>query len=204
MALTRKRKKDLKKLRHSAADLWAEQRRVLDQAGSVYRETGRQLGNLSREEVAPRVRTVYDDRVRPAYDATRSAVGEARHRVVHDVLPGVSASLASAVATLEHSKDPRVRAAVKQVQDASEKVGKKATRAYDAASKQATTAYRTVGAKYGFAKPPKKKSLGFGGWTLIVIGVVAVAGVAYAAWQTLRADDELWVLDESDDIEPTK
>ena len=36
-----------------------------------------------------------------------------------------------------------------------------------------------------------------GGWR--ESGVVAVAGVAYAAWQTLRADDELWVSDEVDD-----
>ena len=28
------------------------------------------------------------------------------------------------------------------------------------------------------------------------VGVVAAAGVAYAAWQTLRADDELWVADD--------
>jgi archaeosine-15-forming tRNA-guanine transglycosylase len=28
-----------------------------------------------------------------------------------------------------------------------------------------------------------------------------VVGLAYAAWQTLRADDELWVVDESDEID---
>jgi hypothetical protein len=28
--------------------------------------------------------------------------------------------------------------------------------------------------------------------------VVALAGVAYAAWQTLRSDDDLWVGDEAD------
>jgi hypothetical protein len=33
------------------------------------------------------------------------------------------------------------------------------------------------------------------------VGVVAAAGLAYAAWQTLRADDELWVSDEADDDE---
>ena len=26
-------------------------------------------------------------------------------------------------------------------------------------------------------------------------GVVAFAGIAYAAWQTLRADDDLWIED---------
>ena len=27
-------------------------------------------------------------------------------------------------------------------------------------------------------------------------GVLAAAGVAYAVWQTFRADDELWIADE--------
>ena len=31
---------------------------------------------------------------------------------------------------------------------------------------------------------------------LIIFGVAAALGVAYAAWQTLRADDELWVADD--------
>ncbi len=31
---------------------------------------------------------------------------------------------------------------------------------------------------------------------LIVLGVLTLAGVAYAAWQTFRADDDLWVADD--------
>ena len=30
----------------------------------------------------------------------------------------------------------------------------------------------------------------------LILGVAAAAGVLYAAWQTLRADDELWVADD--------
>ena len=41
--------------------------------------------------------------------------------------------------------------------------------------------------------PPK--SAGPGRYILIGLGVVAVAGIAYAAWQTLRADDDLWIED---------
>jgi hypothetical protein len=44
-------------------------------------------------------------------------------------------------------------------------------------------------------KKQKKKSSA-GGVIAIVLGVVAAAGVLYAAWQTLRADDELWVADD--------
>ena len=45
------------------------------------------------------------------------------------------------------------------------------------------------------------ESSGPGRYILIGIGLVAVAGLAYAAWQTLRADAELWVSDEPENIE---
>ncbi|WP_336644737.1 DNA helicase [Microbacterium sp. USHLN186] len=43
---------------------------------------------------------------------------------------------------------------------------------------------------------PKKKSPGLGSIVAIVLGVAAAVGVVVAAWQTLRADDELWVADD--------
>jgi len=43
-------------------------------------------------------------------------------------------------------------------------------------------------------EPPKK---GAGAYLLMVVGAVALAGIAYAVWQTLRADEDLWV--EEDD-----
>jgi hypothetical protein len=50
-----------------------------------------------------------------------------------------------------------------------------------------------------WAKPapvPVKKGMGAGGVIAIILGVAAAVGVLYAAWQTLRADDELWVADD--------
>ena len=50
-----------------------------------------------------------------------------------------------------------------------------------------------------FKKPapvPVKKGIGAGGVIAIILGVAAALGVLYAAWQTLRADDELWVADD--------
>ena len=50
-----------------------------------------------------------------------------------------------------------------------------------------------------FKKPapaPVKKGMGAGGVIAIILGVAAALGVLYAAWQTLRADDELWVADD--------
>ena len=41
-----------------------------------------------------------------------------------------------------------------------------------------------------------KTGLGAGGVIAIILGVAAALGILYAAWQTLRADDELWVADD--------
>ena len=43
--------------------------------------------------------------------------------------------------------------------------------------------------------PPKKTSNPFV-YVLMATGALALALVGYAAWQTLRADDDLWVEDE--------
>ncbi|MBC7724180.1 MAG: DNA helicase [Burkholderiaceae bacterium] len=208
MGLSRKREKELKRLKNTASDLWDEQRDVLEHASSVVREAGRQIGNVSREEVAPRVRDTVDHRIKPAvttgYNATRNAVDDTRHKIVHDVLPSVSSALASALATLEVAKDPRVREIVEHVHKTTDRVSKNASRAFAEGSKQASKAYETIGKKVGKVAPAPQRGIGVGGTLLIILGVVAVAGVAYAAWQTLRADDELWVLDEKDDSEPSK
>ena len=129
---------------------------------------------MSREEVAPRVRDVYETRVRPGVesglDAGRQLAGSAREKVTKDVLPAVSSALGTAIAALEVVRNPQVREILGRV-------GKSASKA--------------VG--------PAKRAPGAGRYILIGIGLVAAAGIAYAAWQTLRADDELWV---SDDQEP--
>ena len=45
----------------------------------------------------------------------------------------------------------------------------------------------------------EKKGRGAGTFIAIILGIVAAAGVLYAAWQTFRADDELWVADDEPD-----
>ncbi|CAN5153026.1 hypothetical protein BH11ACT2_BH11ACT2_14380 [soil metagenome] len=190
MALTRKRKKELRHLRSDADTLLHDQRVVLDQATKVIREASRQASNYAREEVAPRVRETYDDRVRPAVDSgisiTRSAAHTARDKVVDDVLPSVGTALGSAIAALEAARSPEVRDAIKSASTKASKFGHEAG----------------AHAKKLVAKTPlpvaAPKSSGPGKYILIGIAVVAVAGIAYAAWQTLRADDDLWIDDEVD------
>ncbi|MCU1515035.1 MAG: hypothetical protein JWO10_2125 [Microbacteriaceae bacterium] len=174
MALSRKQKKQLKNLRGSASDVWEDQKDVLERASRVIREATAHVTEVGKQDVVPRVQ----DGVAAGLATGRAVVEDAGGKLKHDVLPAVSSALASALAVLEVAKDPKVREALGRV-------GKGAGK---------------LGSKVGIT--PAKSSSGPGKYILIAIGVVAVAGVAYAAWQTLRADDELWVSDDpEEDVE---
>jgi hypothetical protein len=146
----------------------------------VIRDARRQAANYAREEVSPRVRDAYEDRIRPVVNSgvagARSAVHSTREKLVDDVFPAVSSALSSALAVLEVAKNPQVRDALARV----------------------TKAGTAAGTKLGLVE--EKKS-GPGRYILIGLGVVAAVGVAYAAWQTLRADDDLWIDDEPESTE---
>jgi len=176
MALSRTRQKELKKLKRSANDLWEQQRDALYQANQVLREASRQANALAREEVAPRAAGVYSDHVQPVVATgiagARSAGSAVKDRVVGDVLPAISGAVGSAIAVIDAVRDPRVREVVRSAAASGSRVVKVA--------------------------PAPKRGLGPGGFILIGLGVVAVAGVAYAAWQTLRADEDLWIEDLAD------
>ena len=160
MSLSRKRRKELKRLRSSAEGLWGDQQDVLDQASKVAREARRQLGFLTQEEVVPRVRSGYESYVRPNVDRARGFARGAGD--------SVERTLGSAVGSLlsigDIANDTRVRRALERVSPRSVVV--------------------------------EKKSPGVGTYLAIGAGIVAAAGVAYAVWQTFRADDELWVADD--------
>jgi hypothetical protein len=172
MGLSRKRQRELKRLKRSAEDLWDEQREAIEHASAVLRDARRQAANYAREEVGPRIRDTYEDRVRPAVRdgvrAGRQAASWGGERLRDDVGPAITGALGSALAMLEAAKDPRVRDVVRRVAGAGERAG---------------------------VVTMPKKSAGPGRYILIGLGVVAAAGIAYAAWQTLRADDDLWIED---------
>lgn len=159
MALSRRRKKELDRLRSTASDLWDDQKDLLEHAKRVVQEATHHAADNGREEAASRLHDVADT---------------ARNRLSNEVLPTVSSALASALAVLEVAKDPRVREAMRRV-------GKTGSQ---------------FGSKVGVT--PAKTGPGPGRYILIGLGLVAVAGVAYAAWQTLRADDDLWIDDDVD------
>ncbi len=173
MGLSRRRQRELARLKRGASELWDDQKDVLEHATKVVREARRQLANVSREEVAPRVRDVFETRVRPGVEsgieAGRQFADAAGRKVTRDVLPAVSSALGTALAALEVAKNPQVRRALGRMTGAASK-----------------------------AVAPAKAAPGPGRYILVGIGLVVAAGVAYAAWQTLRADDELWVSDEAE------
>ena len=179
MAITRKRRKELKRLKGQAEDLWNDQRELLDHASAVVREASHQAANYAREEVSPKIHHTIDSRVKPVVSSSiagaRSAAESTRSKVRGDILPAMTSALGTALAAIEVAKNQQVRDAFARV------------------SALATTA----GEKAGLVKP-EPKSAGFGRYILIGVGVVAAAGVAYAAWQTLRADDDLWIDDEAE------
>lgn len=176
MSLSRKRRKELVRLRKSADELWSHQQEVLDRANEIAHEVARQAGVLTREEVVPRVRESYEHYVRPGMNATHDVADGVRRRLVEDVLPGIGTGLGTAIGSVmsvgDVARDARVRAALNRLR---------------------------------FQKPVVvEKGLGAGTYIAIGVGLAAAAGVAYAIWQTFRADDELWVADDESERTPTE
>jgi len=183
--IPRKRRKQIKKLKGKTASLLGEQRKVLEHANAILTEAREHAADAARKDFAPRVQNAIDNGLRPAVatgvHAATSAAQNASHRFQSEVVPGLISTAGSVLSVGDLAKDPRVQKIVKEAQ------------------KRSKTARKAAG-KYVPAVAPKK-GIGFGGVALIIVGVVAVAGAAYAAYQTLRADDDLWVADDADTAE---
>ncbi|ANJ25402.1 hypothetical protein [Agromyces aureus] len=171
MSLSRKRQKELKRLRSSAEDLWGDQQQVLDRANAVAREASRQISALHHEEVVPRVRTGYENYVRPGLSQAKDFASTAGDGVER----ALGSALGSVLSIGDIANDARVRRAVQRISPAA---------AAAVAKKQ-------------------KSGPGFGGYLAIGAGIAVAAGIAYAVWQTFRADDELWVADDEPGSAPT-
>lgn len=174
MALSRKRRKELKRLKGQAEELWADQKALLDHASTVVRDARRQAAHYANEEVAPRVKDTFESTVVPAVAggiAGAKSVASSTGEKLGKVVPTLSSALGTALAAIEVAKNEQVRDVISR----------------------ATKVGTDVGTKVGIIKP---KPVGPGRYILIGVGVVAFVAVAYAAWQTLRADDDLWIDDE--------
>nr|WP_240977882.1 hypothetical protein [Planctomonas sp. JC2975] len=161
--MSRKRQKELNRLRAEALALWGVQQDLLGRANVVAQEAGRQAVHLTREEVSPRVREGYDQYVRPVTRAAGDAIS-------NNVVPAMGTVLGTALSVADVAHDTRVQAAVKRLQAAKGELTNKAQ--------------------------PEKSGPGFGTYLALAVAAVAVIGIAYAVWQTFRADDELWVAED--------
>lgn len=159
MSISRKRKKELRRLQADANQLWENQQVLVGHAADVAREAGRQLGNFSREQVGPVVQDTYNRRVAPVVD---QSVRFGKHVVDDKVVPIVGGVVGSALTAWDVANAKR---------HGIEKKVRKATQ-------------------------PQKKGPGVGSVIALILGAAAAVGVLYAAWQALRADDELWVADD--------
>lgn len=171
LALTRKREKQIKKLRKQAEKLWDVQRSVNSRAGELAREASHQAREYTNESIVPEARRY----AQKGIDGGRNALSRATHGWNNTVVPAVASGLGSFAAMTQIAKDKRVKDALKNVEK-----------------------YARVPEVAPAGK--QKRGLSAGQWVLIGVGVVAVAGAAYAAWQTLRADDDLWIPD-ADEVE---
>ncbi|WP_375386476.1 DNA helicase [uncultured Microbacterium sp.] len=185
MSLSRKRKKELQKLQSQANDLWASQQILVSEAADVARQAGRQLGHFHREQVVPTVKDGYGRYAAPYVD---KSVKFSRQVLSDRVVPAAGAVVGSALSVWDAANDTRARIASGSGFPDARSYAKSLDKYGDAASKK-------IAASLAFAQP-QKKGIGAGGVIAIILGVAAAAGVLYAAWQTLRADDELWVADD--------
>ena len=161
MPLSKKRQRDLDNVRDTAADVWEDQKEVIERANKVIRAASRR----ARDAAINRGHDVLDSRIRPAVESGREHLSD-------DVVPALSSALGSALSIIASARNTDVQAAVGR----------------------AKSAGRSVASKTGLVKA--KPSVGPGRYILIGVGIVAAAGIAYAAWQTLRSDDDLWIDDE--------
>ncbi|MFT4052443.1 MAG: DNA helicase [Microbacterium sp.] len=187
MSLSRKRKKELRKLQDQANTLWESQQILLGQVGEVAREAGRQLGNYNREQVVPTVQDSYEKYAAPY---VKQGVATSKRVYNKNVVPAAGAIIGSALSVWDAANEKRQDLAagrgfgaidIAKLQKTAAKYGK------DAANKLTIVTP---------APAVSNKGISTGSVIAIVFGVAAAAGVIYAAWQTLRADDELWVADD--------
>ncbi|WP_442574323.1 DNA helicase [Microbacterium sp. F51-2R] len=184
MSLSRKRKKELRKLQDQANRLWDSQQVLVGEAASVAREARRQLGNYRREQLVPQAKDTYGKYAAPYVD---KGLDVSRHVLNDRVVPAAGAVVGSALSIWDAANEQRDRLSSGHGLDFSG-YGKKLDKYGAAVTKKLS--------KQAAKIEPPKKGIGAGGVIAIIFGVAAALGVAYAAWQTLRADDELWVADD--------
>lgn len=187
MNLSRKRKKQLRALQKQANKLWESQQVLVGEAADVAREAGRQLGHFNREQVVPAVQDNYHRYAEPYISR---GVNASKRVLTNNVIPAAGALVGGALSVWDAADETRSKLAAGRglAMPDSAKMQKKAAKYGKQVSKELSARLAAL--------EPKKKGMGAGGVIAIILGALAAGGILYAAWQTLRADDELWVADD--------
>lgn len=100
----------------------------------------------------------------------RGAAKNTRDRLVDDVLPSVAAVIGSTLSVIDAARDQRLG--------------------------QVASRVTALAAKGRPLVVPAVKSAGAGKYIGLGLLAAAVIGIGYVAWQTFRADDELWISED--------
>lgn len=119
MKLSRKRRRELRRLKGTAQELLDQQRVVLGHAGLVLQEAGNQARQLSDEHLAPRIDETLEA-VRPTVDRGVASARRAADNVRRVTAPFVASALARTIRTLDELDNPQ---AAKQVRGFGERSG---------------------------------------------------------------------------------
>ena len=132
------------------------------------REVLQHAGSVVRDASRELGRFAHDEAYPKVAAGARHAAASTRHKIIDEVLPGVASVIGSTLAAVDNARGTGARKG----------------------SAAATAAVAAL------SKAPKKGSAG----KVIGLGLVfaAALGVGYVLWQTFRADDELWVEEDSE------
>lgn len=214
----KQKRKQLKQLRQDAQQLWADQQhlwsdqqRLLNRANDVARIAWPHAAEFAKTKVGPTATTLFEERVKPVVGrsatvgaaAGKAAASTAKDALVGTVVPAVSSAAAAALNLAGEATD-RLGFTGDTAQNLAKSLGGVTKEGHKADRKAAIKVAAGAVAAKGASKAAKAKvksggGLGVGGTIGILLGLAAVAGIAYAIWQTLRADDDLWVADDEPD-----
>ena len=90
--ISKKRARDFDKLKSQASDVWDDQKEALGKAGHFWHDVGVEAATVAVKDVAPRVKSAYENQVKPA---VVSAASQGKDRLVNDVAPAVSDAVKS-------------------------------------------------------------------------------------------------------------
>jgi hypothetical protein len=211
------KEKQVKRLKKDAQRLWSDQQALLTRANGLAQGAGPHLSSYAKgrlDKVVPGATTVVTEKVAPVVGKAGKAAGTYAASTTKDaltgvLLPAISSATAAAVALAEEAGDRLgiSETVTKQGQKVTDALGSVTKSGHRSGAKggvklRAAAKAGKAAAKHG-SKLGKKKGLGVGGTLGVLLGIGVLVGIGYAVWQTLRADDDLWVADEDPDTTGT-